>query len=69
MEAYAGTYEINTSERTVKHHVTIHRFPNWEGSVQERHFSVVNDELTLRTPTMSFRGGSLTLILVWRKAA
>ena len=67
MEAYAGTYEINRGERTVKHHVAIHRFPNWEGSVQERYFSIVDDELTLRTPSMSLRGGTLTLVLVWRR--
>jgi len=37
-DAYCGTYEVNTEKRTITHHVTASRFPNWEGTDQLRYF-------------------------------
>jgi len=69
MEAYAGTYEVDMHEQCVVHHVAIHRLPNWEGSVQRRHFLLQGDHLTLRTPPFSLRGSDWVLVLVWRRTA
>jgi hypothetical protein len=37
-DAYCGTYEVNTEKRTITHHVTASRFPNWEGTDPLRYF-------------------------------
>jgi len=47
MDAYCGTYTVDTVKKTVTHHIQGSRFPNWEGGEQVRHYKFNTDTLTL----------------------
>ena len=68
--AYYGTFELDTAERTVTHHVQGATVPNWPGNVQLRYYELEGDRLTLRTPPMRGNDGSKAVnTLVWQKIA
>ena len=69
MEAYAGTYHIDSDRGAVIHQTNICRLPNWEGGNQLRYASLSADELTLRTAPVQVRGGEWVLTLVWHRVA
>lgn len=48
LDAYCGTYEIDTGNGVVKHHVEACRFPNWEGTTQVRNFTFLDDQVQLQ---------------------
>lgn len=47
-DSYYGTYEIDTENKVVKHHIELSLFPNWNGTIQERTYKFVNDHLELK---------------------
>ena len=69
MEAYAGTYEVNSAEGVVTHHPAVCRLPNWEGRDQKRHFVLRGEELSLSTAPVLAHGAEWTLNLIWRRMA
>jgi hypothetical protein len=68
-QAYFGTYEVNDRERMVIHHVIGCSFPNWVGTDQIRFFEFSGKNLTLSTPPLSAAGMTVTMRLVWARAA
>ncbi len=48
LTAYAGTFQVNESERSVVHHIEIDRVPNYIGAERKRFCSVAGNRLTLR---------------------
>ena len=46
--AYAGTFQVNETERAVVHHIEIDRIPNSVGAERKRFCSLIGNRLTLR---------------------
>ena len=65
--SYFGTYTIDSSARTVTHHVHGSSYPNWIGHDQIRSYRIDGSHLVLSTPSILFRGESLEYILTWER--
>jgi lipocalin-like protein len=65
--SYFGTYTIDSSARTVTHHVHGASYPNWMGHDQIRYYRLDGSHLVLSTPPILFRGESLEYILTWEQ--
>jgi endonuclease IV len=73
-QAYFGTYEANDGERNDGERMDIHHvigcsFPNWEGTDRIRFFEFSGKKLTLSTPPLPAAGTTVTMRLVWARAA
>jgi hypothetical protein len=66
-EAYFGAYKIDEEKKIVIHHIKGSSFPNWEGTAQTRFAELSGNQLTLRTPPLSYRGETFTWKLVWER--
>ena len=66
-EAYAGTFDVDLAAGTVRHHLDVSRFPNWEGGTQLRHFRLSADRLELSTPPILARGREWIYTLLWER--
>lgn len=62
--AHFGTYTVDPAGRVIVFHIRKSTFPNWDGDVQRRPFSLVGDRLTYMTPG-SFGYG--TSKVVWQR--
>ena len=60
--AHFGTYTVNEADRTITFHIQTSTFPNWNGAVQKRPFTLKGDELKWTTPAAS-GGGSGEVVL------
>ena len=65
--SYFGRYTIDTSTRTVIHHVQGASYPNWIGQDQIRYYRIDGSHLILSTPAIQFRGESLEYIATWER--
>jgi hypothetical protein len=65
--SYFGTYTIDSSARTVTHHVHGSSYPNWISHDQIRYYRIHGSYLMLSTPPILFRGESLEYILTWER--
>jgi Lipocalin-like domain len=65
--AYFGTYTIDSSARTVTHHVHGASYPNWIGRDQIRYYRVDGPHLVLSSPPILDRGESLKYTLIWER--
>jgi hypothetical protein len=63
--AHFGTYTVDPAERVIVFRIQRSTFPNWDGDVQRRPFTLVGDRLTYITPG-SFGYGSAKV--VWQRA-
>jgi Lipocalin-like domain len=63
--AHFGTYTVDPAEHVIVFHIQKSTFPNWDGDVQRRPFTLVGDRLTYITPG-SFGYG--TSKVVWQRA-
>lgn len=68
-DAYCARYTLDTSQRTVTHHLIASRFPNWEGSEQIRSVSLSEDRLDLSAPPIMVRGMEWTFCLKWERVS
>ena len=68
-DAYCGTYELDIENGKVTHHVEGARFPNWEGTDQQRFFELSEDRLDIKTVPIPALGTEWVLSLVWDRAA
>lgn len=59
-----GTVEVDTAQGTLTFHIEGASFPNWEGTVQKRAYTLEGDMLSYRVPPRP--DGSIPLS-VWRK--
>ena len=67
LDAYCGTYEIDTRKGVVKHHIEASRFPNWEGTTQVRKFMFLENQVQLSTTPIAFQGDEWVVDLVWKR--
>lgn len=65
--AYFGRYEVDPSNRKVKHFVTTSLYPGESGRTYERRYNVEGDLLTLDTAPALIDGESVFNRLVWRR--
>lgn len=65
--AYFGRYTVDESAGLVIHHVEGSLIPNWKGSQQRRHFTLVGDRLTLEPPAIQAGGNQRTRKLTWQR--
>ena len=61
--AYYGTYEIDKTNKVVKHRIHGSSFPDWIGGEQERQFDLRNDTLVLRAR----QAAGLDHTLTWKR--
>ncbi len=60
--AHFGRYSVDEKARTITFQIDTSTFPNWNGVVQKRPFTLVGDELKWTTPSAS-GGGSGEIVL------
>ena len=60
-----GTISVNTADKTFTFKIETATFPNWDGTEQQRPFTVTGDELQYTVPVGS-AGGTETV--VWKRA-
>jgi hypothetical protein len=60
--AHFGRYIVNEADKTITFQIETSTFPNWNGTVQRRPFTLTGDELKWTTPDAS-GGGSGEVVL------
>ena len=60
-----GTLSVNEADKTFTFKIGTATFPNWDGTEQQRPFTVTGDELKLTVPAAS---GAGTSTAVWKRA-
>ncbi len=65
--SYAGRYELEGN--IVRHRIEVSLFPNWIGTVQERHVTVDERSLTLSTDPIDLGGVRAVARMTWRRRA
>lgn len=64
--SHFGIYSVNQSERTITFNVQHAFYPNWEGDVQIRKYTLENNLLSY-VVTNTTNGGAITAKVVWKK--
>lgn len=64
--SHFGLYSIETTGHTITFHVEHAFYPNWEGTTQERFYTLKDNELKYIV-TNTTNGGAVTAAVVWRK--
>ncbi|MGF7130191.1 hypothetical protein P3T40_001666 [Paraburkholderia sp. EB58] len=62
--AHFGTYTVDRAEQVIVFHIQDSTFPNWDGDVQRRPFTLDGDRLTYITPGSFGYGASK---VVWQR--
>lgn len=65
--AYYCTYDVDTVKRIVNHRIISALLPNWEGTVNVRHYEFKGDVLVLASPPMTVAGKQGRSVLHWRR--
>ncbi|HVR00317.1 MAG TPA: lipocalin-like domain-containing protein [Mycobacterium sp.] len=65
--AYSGPYDVDESASVVHHRVAVSLLPNWLGTVQLRHGSLKDNQLTL-VAEIPLREAIIRSTLVWARA-
>ncbi len=66
--SYYGSYEFDSENGFVVHHVEGSLFPNWEGQPQKRFFELSGNRLKLSTPPiLRGGGGEIVGVLLWER--
>ena len=63
--AHFGTVSVNAADKTITFKIETSLFPNWNGTEQQRPFTVTGDELQYTVPAAS---GGGTASVVWKRA-
>jgi hypothetical protein len=66
MISYFGRYTISEADQVMSYQIDRSSFPNWDGTVQKRPFTVTADELRYTNPAPSSGGAPAQLI--WKRA-
>lgn len=64
--AHFGRYTVDETAHTITFSIEHASFPNWEGTVQKRTFTLVGDDLKYTVPTPT-TGVAATGEVVWRR--
>jgi hypothetical protein len=60
-----GTLSVNAADKIIAFKIETATFPNWDGTEQQRPFTLTGDELTYTVPAQS---GGGTGTVVWKRA-
>ena len=63
--AHYGTYNVDEGNGTISFHVDVSTFPNWEGQVHARVFTLDGNLLSYVNPSSTVQASSVEV--VWRK--
>jgi hypothetical protein len=63
-----GTCSVNTATRTLEFRIDVASYPNWNGTVQTRPFTLVRNQLRYEVPATAAKTGN-TPISIWRRVA
>ena len=63
--AHFGTFAVNAADKTITFKLETSTFPNWDGTEQQRAFTVTGDELKY---TVAAAPGGGTATVVWKRA-
>jgi len=67
--AYFGSYEVDTENHKMAHHVEATMFPNWVGVTQVRAYEFQGpNAMTLTTPPLDVAGKTGVSVLAWKRA-
>jgi hypothetical protein len=66
--AYAGPYQVDEENKTVKHHMSISLNTNWLGDTQPRYVELEGDILSINSEPIIVDGKEVSTKLVWKKA-
>jgi Lipocalin-like domain len=64
--SHFGTYSIDETKHAITFHVEHAFYPNWEGTVQVRSYTLENNLLRY-VVTHTTNGGAVTAVVVWKK--
>jgi Lipocalin-like domain len=64
--SHFGTYTVDLENHSILFNVQHAFFPNWEGNVQARSYTLENNVLSY-VVTHTTNGGAITAIVVWKK--
>ncbi|MFT4155591.1 lipocalin-like domain-containing protein [Parafilimonas sp.] len=64
--SHFGTYSINDVKHVITFNVQHAFYPNWEGDVQQRSYTLENNVLRY-VVTNTTNGGAITAVVVWKK--
>ena len=65
--SHYGTYQVNPERNTITFNIAHASFPNWEGTVQVRSFTLANDQIKYVVNHTTQGGQSVIAEVVWRK--
>ncbi|MBL6447956.1 lipocalin-like domain-containing protein [Fulvivirga sp. 29W222] len=65
--SHYGTYQLNSTEKTITFNIAHASFPNWEGTVQERSFTLENNKIKYVVTRTTQGGQSVIAEVVWEK--
>lgn len=64
--AHYGTYAVDPDGRNIRFRIEHASFPNWDGTVQTRPFTLTGDRLTYKVPSPTIDRGA-TGEVVWQR--
>ncbi|WP_286965705.1 lipocalin-like domain-containing protein [Flavobacterium sp. UBA4854] len=65
--SHFGNYEIDEINRTITFIIKTASFPNWEGTIQKRSYTFINNELKYAVTNTTQGGKSVIAEVVWKK--
>ncbi|MBS7256231.1 lipocalin-like domain-containing protein [Flavobacterium branchiicola] len=65
--SHFGKFEINETNKIITFNIKTASFPNWEGTIQQRSYSLINNELKYVVTNTTQGGKSVTAEVVWKK--
>lgn len=66
--SYCGRFEVDESERSLRHTVDVSSLPNYVGTLQKRFIQLDGDRLTLTSPVRKVEDRESRGVLTWRRA-
>ena len=63
--AHYGTYRVDEDKGIISFHVEVSTFPNWEGQVHAREFTLDGDRLSYVNPSSTVQASSVEV--VWQR--
>lgn len=65
--SHFGEYEIDEKNKTITFTIKTASFPNWEGTIQKRSYTFINNELKYSVTNTTQGGKSVIAEVVWKK--
>ena len=65
--SHFGKYEIDETNQTITFKIETASFPNWEGTIQKRFYTFIDNELKYVVTNTTQGGKLVTAEVVWKK--